>query len=223
MPDSSGAVEKRNIVCKGKLVVVGDIAVGKTSLVQSLCTGQFNRNQRSSIGVAYSTKTISVDESTTVKLDVWDTAGQERFRSIGSLFIRDAGAAVIVYDITCKSSFVNVKEYWLDQLRSYAVPQMIVALAGNKADLKSKRQVSKEDADAFAEKEGLIHLECSAKTGLNVQDIFRAIAAKVPEVVGSSELAGPGFKVVSLASSGSGSKLRLSVEKSAANSSGCGC
>jgi Ras-related protein Rab-5C len=208
----SGSVGK-TFIFKGKLVVVGDIAVGKTSVVSRFIDNKFLKDQRSSIGVAYSTKTITVDSTKTVKLDLWDTAGQERFRSISSLFYRGAGAALIVYDITDRKSFTTAQTFWLKQLRQYAVRHAIIALAGNKSDLEGRRQVPRAEARAFAEREGLIYLETSAKSGRNISQIFGAIAREVPKHLESG-----GFKVV-----GVDQGPRDLIRSDEPRPDGCGC
>ena len=176
-------------------MIVGDIAVGKTSILSRFVDNKFNRDQRSSIGVAYSTKSITLDSKDIVKLDIWDTAGQERFRSISSLFYRESGAALIVYDITDSNSLNTVKRFWLKQIKQYA-PNSIIALVGNKLDLTSRRQLKKEDVEKFAEESGLIHLEVSAKTGENVTKIFHEIASRVPDIVENTTSEFVGFKQI---------------------------
>ncbi len=129
---------------KGKLVVVGGIAVGKTSLIGYLLDNRPLRDPASSVGVAYSTKTLHLPSGKSVRLDVWDTAGQERFRSVNSLYYRGAAAGVVVYDITDAASFRTAVEYWWPQLRTSGASNVLVALVGNKCDLESRRQVSRE-------------------------------------------------------------------------------
>lgn len=210
---------KKMPVVKGKMVIVGDIAVGKTSILGRYVSNKFNRDQRSSIGVAYSTKTCHLEDDITLKLDIWDTAGQERFRSISSLFYRQCGAALIVYDITDKKSLDTVKDFWLKQIKQYATKKVIIGLAGNKMDMQSRRQIPLEDAKKFAEEHGLIHMETSAKTGENVKEIFMAIAHRVPGVVRDSSEAGDdeesGFKII-----GTSVRRRLSKDKETGS---CGC
>ena len=104
---------------KGKMVVVGGIAVGKTSLIGYLLDNRPLRDPASSVGVAYSTKTLHLPSGKSVRLDVWDTAGQERFRTITSSYYRGAHGIIIVYDITDRESFDNVKQ-WLNEIDRYA-------------------------------------------------------------------------------------------------------
>lgn len=135
-----------------------------------------------------------------IKLDIWDTAGQERFRSISSLFYRESGAALIVYDVTDKKSLQMVKDFWLKQIKQYATSSVIIALAGNKCDLMNRREVSEEEAKTFAEENGLIYFETSARTGKNVVEIFTEIASRVPKLVndnrGDERRGNVGFKLI---------------------------
>eukprot|EP01029_Cantina_marsupialis_P017872 TRINITY_DN402_c0_g1_i1.p1 TRINITY_DN402_c0_g1~~TRINITY_DN402_c0_g1_i1.p1 ORF type:complete len:219 (-),score=47.20 TRINITY_DN402_c0_g1_i1:176-832(-) len=182
---------------KGKLVVVGQSGVGKTSIVYSLTHNQFDSKQQPSIGVAFSQKSIQLSKST-VAFDIWDTAGQERFRSINSLYYRNAATAVIVYDITNMDSFKTVKEYWLKQIKSYCTHRdIILALAGNKSDMESTREVSKKEAQEFASENNMIFMETAAPIGSNVQDLFVEIAKTVPRKM-ATEGDDCGFQVVKI-------------------------
>ena len=115
----------------------------------------------------------------TIKFEIWDTAGQERYRSLAPMYYRGATAAVVVYDVGSLESFEGAKR-WISELKALHAAQVIVALAGNKADLEN-RQVSKDVAAAYARDQGILFLETSAKTGLNVHEIFKEIALRLPK------------------------------------------
>jgi len=151
---------------------------GKSSLVLRFVKGQFHEYQESTIGAAFLTQTICLDD-TTVKFEIWDTAGQERYHSLAPMYYRGAQAAIVVYDITNQESFAKAKN-WVKELQRQASPNIVIALAGNKADLASKRLVEYEEAQAYAEDNGLLFMETSAKSSMNVNDIFLAIAKKLP-------------------------------------------
>lgn len=138
-------------------------------------TAEFNKNERPSIGVAFSQKSVNVEHHS-VKFEVWDTAGQERFRSVNSLYYRGAGAGVIVYDVTNRHSFENLQKHWLRELRENTSSDLVVAIVGNKCDLESSRRVTTEEAAKFAQENNFLFLETSAKTGKNVDAVFVAIA-----------------------------------------------
>ncbi|CAF0976172.1 unnamed protein product [Adineta steineri] len=165
--------------CQFKMVLLGESAVGKSSLVLRFVKGQFHEYQESTIGAAFLTQTVSVDD-TTVKLELWDTAGQERYHSLAPMYYRGAQAAIVVYDITNADTFSRAK-VWVKELQRQAAPNIVIALAGNKADLSAKRQVEVTEAQTYAEENGLIFMETSAKTAMNVNDIFMAIARKLPK------------------------------------------
>jgi len=162
-----------------KLVLLGDSAVGKSSLVLRFVKGQFHEYQESTIGAAFLTQTVVVDD-TTVKFEIWDTAGQERYHSLAPMYYRGAPAAIVVYDITYPETFARAKS-WVKELQRQASPNIVIALVGNKLDLSSKRAVSSEDAQAYADENGLLFMETSAKSGLNVTEVFTAIAQKLPK------------------------------------------
>ncbi|KAG0430229.1 hypothetical protein HPB47_022866 [Ixodes persulcatus] len=131
-------------ICQFKLVLLGESAVGKSSLVLRFVKGQFHEYQESTIGAAFLTQTVCLDE-TTVKFEIWDTAGQERYHSLAPMYYRGAQAAIVVYDITNQDTFGRAKT-WVKELQRQASPSIVIALAGNKADLASKRAVELEVA-----------------------------------------------------------------------------
>ncbi|KAG8881149.1 GTP-binding protein of the rab/ypt [Tulasnella sp. 331] len=165
-----------------KLVLLGESAVGKSSLVLRFVRDQFDDYRESTIGAAFLTQTVTVDEQTTVKFEIWDTAGQERYkaRSLAPMYYRNANCAVVVYDITQTASLQKAKT-WIRELQRQADPNILIYLCGNKLDLAANlRQVTQEEAQKYAEEEGLLWGEASAKSGENVQNLFAEIAKKLP-------------------------------------------
>ncbi|CAL9692891.1 unnamed protein product [Knipowitschia caucasica] len=168
-----------NKICQFKLVLLGESAVGKSSLVLRFVKGQFHEFQESTIGAAFLTQTVCLDD-TTVKFEIWDTAGQERYHSLAPMYYRGAQAAIVVYDITNTDTFTRAKN-WVKELQRQASPNIVIALAGNKADLSQKRNVDFQEAQAYADDNSLLFMETSAKTAVNVNEIFMAIAKKLPK------------------------------------------
>ncbi|QSL66932.1 hypothetical protein MERGE_001319 [Pneumocystis wakefieldiae] len=162
-----------------KLVLLGESAVGKSSLVLRFVKDQFDDYRESTIGAAFLTQTLSLDKATTIKFEIWDTAGQERYRSLAPMYYRNANCAVVVYDITQAESLDKAKG-WVKELHRQACGNIIIALAGNKADLSDRRAVEMEDAQAYAQEEGLIFFETSAKSAQNVNELFLCIAKALP-------------------------------------------
>uniref|UniRef100_A0A3Q2YSH7 small monomeric GTPase n=1 Tax=Hippocampus comes TaxID=109280 RepID=A0A3Q2YSH7_HIPCM len=176
-PNGAAAAANKNF--QFKLVLLGESAVGKSSLVLRFVKGQFHEFQESTIGAAFLTQTVSLDD-VTVKFEIWDTAGQERYHSLAPMYYRGAQAAIVVYDITNTDTFVRAKN-WVKELQRQANPNIVIALAGNKADIADKRAVEHQEAQEYADENGLLFMETSAKTALNVNDIFMAIANKLPK------------------------------------------
>mmetsp|Transcript_20250 Transcript_20250/g.29274 ORF Transcript_20250/g.29274 Transcript_20250/m.29274 type:complete len:197 (-) Transcript_20250:153-743(-) len=166
-------------VCHFKLVLLGDTAVGKSCLVVRFVRDEFFEFQEPTIGAAFLTQTVALDDST-VKFEIWDTAGQERYRSLAPMYYRGAAAAIVVYDITNPDSFSGAKS-WVKELQRRGDPNVVIALAGNKADLEGRRKVQFEEANAYAEENGILHLETSAKNANNVKALFVQIAKKLPK------------------------------------------
>mmetsp|Transcript_23927 Transcript_23927/g.35367 ORF Transcript_23927/g.35367 Transcript_23927/m.35367 type:complete len:194 (+) Transcript_23927:192-773(+) len=166
-------------VCHFKLVLLGDTAVGKSCLVVRFVRDEFFEFQEPTIGAAFLTQTVALDDAT-VKFEIWDTAGQERYRSLAPMYYRGAAAAIVVYDITNQDSFTGAKS-WVKELQRRGDPNVVIALAGNKADLESRRKVEFEEANAYAEENGILHLETSAKNANNVKALFVEIAKKLPK------------------------------------------
>uniref|UniRef100_A0A4X1U6H1 small monomeric GTPase n=1 Tax=Sus scrofa TaxID=9823 RepID=A0A4X1U6H1_PIG len=171
-----------NKICQFKLVLLGESAVGKSSLVLRFVKGQFHEYQESTIGAAFLTQTVCLDD-TTVKFEIWDTAGQERYHSLAPMYYRGAQAAIVVYDITNTGPWAECPQ---------ASPNIVIALAGNKADLASKRAVEFQEAQAYAEDNSLLFMETSAKTAMNVNEIFMAIAKKLPKNEPQNAAGAPG-------------------------------
>ncbi|XP_056162034.1 ras-related protein RHN1-like isoform X1 [Syzygium oleosum] len=162
---------------QAKLVLLGDMGAGKTSLVLRFVKGQFHEYQESTIGAAFFTQVLSLNEAT-VKFDIWDTAGQERYHSLAPMYYRGAAAAVVVYDLTSMDSFQRAKK-WVLELQRQGNPKLIMFLVANKADLDEKRQVQNEEGEQYAKENGLSFLETSAKTAQNVNELFYEIVRKL--------------------------------------------
>jgi len=160
-----------------KLLLLGDSAVGKSSLLMRFCESRFDNNFVLTIGVDFKWKCVERNDRK-LKLQVWDTAGQERFRTITPAYYRAAMGVVICYDITDQATFDHV-EYWVQQLDQHGDEAVQRILVGNKCDLADLRKVSTEDGERLASKFNMCFFETSAKTGQSVDDAFLNIADQV--------------------------------------------
>ncbi|KAF8506856.1 GTP-binding protein RAB5 [Russula emetica] len=169
-----------------KLVLLGESAVGKSSLVLRFVKDQFDDYRET----AFLTQTVNLEDGTAVKFEIWDTAGQERYK-VAPMYYRNANCAVVVYDITQSASLEKARN-WIRELQRQADPSIVIALCGNKSDLAVRRQVTQEEAQKYAQEEGLMWAETSAKTGDGVTDIFTRIAKKLPTTAPPASRSGPG-------------------------------
>ncbi|XP_051903431.1 ras-related protein Rab-6A isoform X2 [Hippocampus zosterae] len=167
-----------NPLRKFKLVFLGEQSVGKTSLITRFMYDSFDNTYQATIGIDFLSKTMYLEDRT-IRLQLWDTAGQERFRSLIPSYIRDSAAAVVVYDITNVNSFQQTTK-WIDDVRTERGSDVIIMLVGNKTDLADKRQITTEEGEQRAKEMNVLYIETSAKTGYNVKQLFRRVAAALP-------------------------------------------
>lgn len=243
-----------------KLVLLGEAAVGKSSLVLRFVSSEFHPSKEPTIGAAFLTKKLTLP-SRTIKFEIWDTAGQERFASLAPMYYRNAQAALVVYDLTKKSSLTKAR-HWVAELQRQASPGIVIGFVGNKADLCAEsdgfdgasaaapdatedadtpqaeedaehadndgdaRRISTREAKSYADEEGLLFFETSAKSGLNVNEVFTAIANAIPE----ASLKGPRSGAAAAARSGgaadqSGQQSRVDLGGAgrAGAKDGCAC
>ncbi|CAH1993206.1 unnamed protein product [Acanthoscelides obtectus] len=159
-------------------MLLGDSGVGKTCILMRFREGRFLAgNFISTVGVDFRTKVVSID-NTKVKLQIWDTAGQERFRSVTHAYYRDAHALLLLYDVTNKTSYDNIRA-WLGEIKEYAQDDVVIMLLGNKADCGSERAVRREEGERLAREYNVAFMETSAKSGQNVELAFMAVAREL--------------------------------------------
>ncbi|XP_065923561.1 ras-related protein Rab-26 isoform X5 [Magallana gigas] len=158
-----------------EVMLIGDSGVGKTCLLVRFKDGAFlSGSFISTVGIDFRNKVVDV-EGTKVKLQIWDTAGQERFRSVTHAYYRDAHALLLLYDVSNKASFDNIRA-WLGEINEYAQEDVVIMLLGNKADMTSERVIRTEDGERLANEYNVAFMETSAKTGMNVDLAFMAVA-----------------------------------------------
>ncbi|RCK57875.1 Vacuolar protein sorting-associated protein 21 [Candida viswanathii] len=160
-----------------KLVLLGEAAVGKSSLVLRFVSNEFQENKEPTIGAAFLTQKCTVGDRT-IKYEIWDTAGQERFASLAPMYYRNAQAAIVVYDITKPSSFIRAR-HWIKELKDQSPEGIVIALVGNKLDLEEERKVEAGEVEEEARAQGLMFFQTSAKTGEGVLEVFEGIGRNI--------------------------------------------
>jgi len=164
-----------------KLVILGDIAVGKSSIAKRFVNGKFETLHEPTIGALFLTKKINI-QNYVAKLEIWDTAGQERYHALTPMYYRNANAAVVVFDVTNPQSYERAQK-WVSELLEKANSGIVIAICGNKVDLDENRKVNAEEVKKYAEQIGSFYLEVSAKINLNIDKLFEDIANKLPKKV----------------------------------------
>ncbi|GAB1604758.1 ras-related protein Rab-39B-like [Argonauta hians] len=166
-----------------RLILIGDSTVGKSSLLKYFTDGKFAEMCDPTVGVDFYARLIEVRPGIRVKLQLWDTAGQERFRSITRSYYRNSVGALIVYDITKRSSFEHLED-WLKESQLHIEPHKAVyVIVGHKSDKDNDRKVTTREGRQFAEYHGLRFLETSAKTGTNVEEAFLVVARDIYQML----------------------------------------
>ena len=171
-----------------KVLLLGDSTVGKTCFLLRYCDKTFQDAHLSTIGLDYRLKSMTLKNKKNIKLQIWDTAGQDRFRAITKNYYKGANGIILIYDVTNLQTFENVKN-WITQIREEANKNVVIFLAGNKADLpEESRAVQKEDGQKMAEEYNMPFQETSAKEGINVNETFQELVEKIDEVFSKLEI-----------------------------------
>lgn len=157
----------------GRIVLIGETQVGKTSLIQKYLRGQVSPEQKSTIGAVFHTHEVTVDNKT-VQMQIWDTAGQERYRALGPIYYRKSNAAIAVFDVTRKET-MEALEGWIKNFRENADDTYVI-IAANKSDMEDDQiQVTLDETLEFAQKFDAECIWTSAMSGIGINDLFDAI------------------------------------------------
>ncbi len=161
-----------------KIIIVGDISVGKTSIIKRFIENKFSDELKSTLINENLKKKIRIDSSTIVTLNIWDTIGDERFRILTRQFYQDAHGALLIFDITNKETF-NKLDIWIKDIIENSPPDCILMLIGNKYDLKDNRKISYDDANILSQRFNIFYYEVSAKNGNNIALAFEQLTYRI--------------------------------------------
>jgi Ras-related protein Rab-22 len=162
-----------------KVVLIGETGVGKTAIISRFIRDSFLEGQEPSTMASYISKDILIEQfNIHLKLDIWDTAGQEKYRSLTKFFYKDAAIAILVYDVTNKSSFTELSEYWTHQLMECGSENLIIGIAGNKCDMVNEESVNESEVKELANKIGATFQLTSAKTNIGIDTLFQKLGER---------------------------------------------
>ena len=164
-----------------KILLLGDSEVGKSCFLMRYADNVFVENYITTIGLDYKLKYIQLDSGQVIKVQLWDTAGQDRYRTIAKNYYKGSHGILLLYDVTKLSSFENIRE-WIKDIREEVYEKAIIFLIGNKIDKKDQIKIKTEEGTKLAEEFNLPFFEASAKSGENVDEIFKALYQKISEV-----------------------------------------
>ena len=161
-----------------KLAFIGQSTVGKTSLITQYTKKTFADTYLSTIGADQIIKELKLENGVKVKLNIWDTAGQERFRSVNAIFLKGAQIVIMVYDITKRDTFDEIKNYWYNNVKSIIAKDTVLGIAGNKSDLYENEQVSKEEGQQYAQEIKAVFKETTATTFESINELINELVQK---------------------------------------------
>ena len=176
------------VICK--IVIIGEPGVGKTSIISRYVNNKFYEFMISTTGASYATKNLELDSQHKIKFQIWDTAGQERFRSLAKIFYQNASVVMLVYDITIRSTFEQIKEYWIKEIKENALSDIIIALVANKNDNYEFEQVTVNEGKNLAKEINAMFKSTSAKSANGINELFINIGKKFIDPVCKLEESG---------------------------------
>ena len=172
-----------------KILLLGDSSVGKTCFLMRYSDNTFQEIHMSTIGLDYKLKNVQLDDGNIVKIQIWDTAGQDRFRSITKNYYKGAHGIILIYDITSRKTYENIKN-WVTQIKEEVSDKVNIILVGNKIDDEKNRKVSTEEGEKLAKEIGFDFYETSAKTGINIDSTFNDLVKKTVESFSKTNVKG---------------------------------
>ena len=159
-----------------KIVLLGDSGVGKTCIISRYISGNFDESSATTNGASYCSKNVNFDKlGKNLLLDIWDTAGQEKYRALTKFFYKDAAIVILVYDITRRDSFDNIKNVWYQEVKENGAKDIILGIAGNKSDLYENEEVPETEAREFATSVNAIYALTSAQNNNGIDKLFEEI------------------------------------------------
>ena len=163
-----------------KVVLIGDGGVGKTCIISRFISNEFDKEVESTDGASYGTKELELPKlNKKINLDIWDTAGQERYKSLTKFFYKDAQIIIMVYDITKKLTFENIKNQWYKEIQELSGKNFILGIAGNKSDLYESEEVPEKEAREYAKSINAVYSLTSAQNNTGINQLFEDVGMQL--------------------------------------------
>ena len=160
-----------------KIILIGNSGVGKTCISQRYISNSYSSREGITVGASYFQKKLELNGKT-MQLDIWDTAGQEKYRAMSRMFYKDAYIVLLIYDITDKQSFKDLKNFWIEELKQSGENYTVLAIVGNKSDRYLEEEVDEDEARKYANEIGAVFAIVSAKTGDCINSLFKNVIEK---------------------------------------------
>ena len=170
---SSGENNKPN---EYKVVIIGNSGVGKTHILSRYLYDVFDKDEKSTVSATYSKKKVKTKKNKEITLQLWDTAGQEVYKGLTKLFYKNATGIIIVYDVTNRNSFEEIKNFWYNEVKLNAPDNVKIVIVGNKCDLYLKEEIKEDEARTYAENIGVMFQLTSALDSSGVDELFQNLA-----------------------------------------------
>uniref|UniRef100_A0A6J0URH5 Ras-related protein Rab-39B n=1 Tax=Pogona vitticeps TaxID=103695 RepID=A0A6J0URH5_9SAUR len=171
-----------------RIVMLGDSTVGKSSLLKRYAEGVFLDSMDQTVGVDFYVHFVEIEPNLRIKLQFWDTAGQERFRSVTRSYYRNSAGGVLVFDLTNRASFENIKNWHQDVIDTVKPQPVVFLLIGHKSDLEAERKVGQKEAEKLANSLSAKYIETSAKSNRNVKEAFQTLTLGIYESLKSGKM-----------------------------------
>ena len=170
-----------------KIILLGDIAVGKTCVLSRFMNNTFTNIYKCNVGVDYRSKTVTFDNKIGYELNIWDTCGEERFRSVSRQYYKDANAVLLIFDLTNRESFDGLQR-WFTDIQNFSSQNIEISVLSNKSDETDKRSVNIQEINELLKgKENCMYFEVSAKTGNNIMNVFETLVKKLNSKEGNEQ------------------------------------
>ena len=165
-----------------KVVLIGETAVGKSSIINRFIKNQFYNNFTPTMSGTCVTKEIFYEQYNKIlKYEIWDTAGQEKYRSLTKMFYKDASIVILVFDITRKDTFEEIRDFWLKQVKENSNEDIVISLVGNKEDNYEYEDIDNNNIELFVNQINCLYKRVSAKSGFGIENLFYDIGLKYLE------------------------------------------